>query len=64
MIEQHDTTLDGIVPSLVRGEGIGERSGHYDLLMAAAVTLRMPPAPMFLFFQRHVVSGLTAGAVK
>lgn len=43
---------------------IGEQSGHYDRRMAAATAIRVPPTSMFLFFQRHVVSGLTAGAVK
>jgi len=43
---------------------IGQQAGHYDLLMAAATAVCVPPALMFLFFQRHVVSGLTAGAVK
>jgi ABC-type glycerol-3-phosphate transport system permease component len=43
---------------------VGQQSGHYDLAMVAAIAIDVPPAPTFLLFQRHVVSGLTAGAVK
>jgi multiple sugar transport system permease protein len=43
---------------------IGQQAGHYDLLMAAATAVCVPPALIFLFLQRQMVSGLTAGAVK
>lgn len=33
-------------------------------LMAASVIFALPPAIFFLFVQRHLVSGVTAGAVK
>ena len=43
---------------------IGTVHHHYDLLMAAATVACVPPALVFLFLQRYMVSGLTAGAVK
>jgi multiple sugar transport system permease protein len=43
---------------------IGIYGAHYDLLMAAATVACIPPAIIFLFLQRQMVSGLTAGAVK
>jgi multiple sugar transport system permease protein len=43
---------------------IGQSTGHFELLMAAATAICVPPALIFFFLQRHMVSGLTAGAVK
>ena len=43
---------------------IGIYGAHYDLLMAAATVACIPPAIIFLFLQRQMVGGLTAGAVK
>jgi multiple sugar transport system permease protein len=43
---------------------IGQFQNRYDLLMAAATVTCLPPAIAFFFFQRRMVSGLTAGAVK
>lgn len=43
---------------------IGIYGSHYDLLMAAATVACIPPAIIFMFLQRQMVSGLTAGAVK
>jgi multiple sugar transport system permease protein len=51
------------IPVGIRGY-IGQQAGHYDLLMAAATAVCVPPALIFLFLQRQMVSGLTAGAVK
>ncbi len=51
------------IPVGIRGF-IGQNSGNYDLLMAAATAVCVPPALIFLFLQRQMVSGLTAGAVK
>jgi multiple sugar transport system permease protein len=43
---------------------VGIYQNHYDWLMAAATVACIPPALIFLFLQRQMVSGLTAGAVK
>ncbi len=51
------------IPVGIRGY-IGQQAGHYELLMAAATAVCVPPALIFLFLQRQMVSGLTAGAVK
>ncbi len=51
------------IPVGIRGF-IGQNSGNYDLLMAAATAVCVPPALIFFFLQRQMVSGLTAGAVK
>ena len=51
------------IPMGIRGY-IGQQAGHYELLMAAATAVCVPPALIFLFLQRQMVSGLTAGAVK
>ncbi|HEY4028239.1 MAG TPA: carbohydrate ABC transporter permease [Candidatus Dormibacteraeota bacterium] len=51
------------IPVGIRGF-IGQAYGHFELLMAAATAVCVPPALIFLFLQRHMVSGLTAGAVK
>ena len=32
--------------------------------MAAAVLFTIPPILLFMFIQKHLVSGLTGGAVK
>jgi multiple sugar transport system permease protein len=51
------------IPMGIRGY-IGQTSGHFELLMAAATAVCVPPALIFFFLQRQMVSGLTAGAVK
>jgi multiple sugar transport system permease protein len=51
------------IPVGIRGY-IGEQAGNYNLLMAAATAVCVPPALIFFFLQRQMVSGLTAGAVK
>jgi multiple sugar transport system permease protein len=51
------------IPVGIRGY-IGQQAGNYNLLMAAATAVCVPPALIFLFLQRQMVSGLTAGAVK
>src|SRR5262249_14249652 len=37
---------------------------QWNLLFAHVVVTTTPPLPMFLFFQRQIVSGMTAGAIK
>ena len=51
------------IPVGIRGY-VGEFHNRYDLLMAAATVVCVPPALIFMFLQRQMVSGLTAGAVK
>jgi multiple sugar transport system permease protein len=60
MLQSGDTQT---IPVGIRGF-IGQNQGHYELLMAAATVVCVPPALIFLFLQRQMVSGLTAGAVK
>lgn len=60
MLQTADTQT---IPVGIRGF-VGQHSGRYDLLMAAATVVCIPPALIFFFLQRHMVSGLTAGAVK
>ncbi len=43
---------------------VGQYQNRYDLLMAASTVACLPPAIAFFFFQKRMVSGLTAGAVK
>ena len=43
---------------------IGEYSTPWDQIMAGAAIATMPVVLLFMFFQRYIVSGLTAGAVK
>ena len=45
-------------------EFIGYQSVTWNAMMAAALTGVMPVAIIFLFFQKYLVAGLTAGAVK
>jgi raffinose/stachyose/melibiose transport system permease protein len=37
---------------------------NYNLLFADILLITIPPLIMFMFFQRRIVEGLTAGAVK
>ena len=60
MLQGGDTQT---IPVGIRGF-IGQNQGRYELLMAAATVVCVPPALIFLFLQRQMVSGLTAGAVK
>jgi len=39
-------------------------STSYNLLFMNILLITLPPLVIFLFFQRQIVSGLTAGAVK
>jgi ABC-type glycerol-3-phosphate transport system permease component len=43
---------------------IGENSSQWDLIMAGSVLASLPTMLMYLFLQRHMISGLTAGSVK
>lgn len=39
-------------------------STAWNLLFADVLLITIPPFVMFIFFQRQIVSGMTAGAVK
>jgi raffinose/stachyose/melibiose transport system permease protein len=39
-------------------------SSQWNLLFADVVVIAIPPLIMFMFFQRQIVSGMTAGAIK
>ena len=43
---------------------LGEYSNDYGGLMAFAVAGSLPIVLLFIFFQKYLVSGMTAGAVK
>jgi raffinose/stachyose/melibiose transport system permease protein len=43
---------------------ISQFSSQYNLLFANAVVITVPALIMFLFFQRQIVAGMTAGSVK
>lgn len=43
---------------------ISQFSSQWNLLFADVVLITIPPLIMFMFFQRQIVSGLTAGAIK
>jgi multiple sugar transport system permease protein len=43
---------------------VGNFQNRYDLMMAAATVATIPVMALFFLMQRHIVAGLTAGAVK
>jgi multiple sugar transport system permease protein len=43
---------------------VGNFQNRYDLMMAAATVSTIPVMILFFIMQKHIVSGLTAGAVK
>ncbi len=43
---------------------VGNFQNRYDLMMAAATVSTLPVMVLFFLMQKHIVSGLTAGAVK
>ncbi len=43
---------------------VGNYQNRFDLMMAAAVVATLPVVVLFFMLQRHIVKGLTAGAVK
>ena len=43
---------------------VGNFQNRYDLMMAAATVSTIPVMVLFFMMQKHIVSGLTAGAVK
>jgi raffinose/stachyose/melibiose transport system permease protein len=43
---------------------LSQFSSQWNLLFADVVVITIPPLIMFMFFQRQIVSGMTAGAIK
>jgi raffinose/stachyose/melibiose transport system permease protein len=43
---------------------ISQFTSQWNLLFANVVVITIPPLVMFMFFQRQIVSGMTAGAIK
>ena len=43
---------------------VSQFNSAFNLLFADVVLITIPPLIMFLFFQRQIVAGMTAGAVK
>ncbi len=43
---------------------VGQFNNRFDLMMAAGVAVSIPVMIAFFLLQKHMVSGLTAGAVK
>ena len=43
---------------------VGNYQNRFDLMMAAAVVATIPVVVLFFMLQKHIVKGLTAGAVK
>ena len=43
---------------------ISQFNSQWNLLFADVIVVTIPPLIMFMFFQKQLVSGLTAGAVK
>jgi ABC-type glycerol-3-phosphate transport system permease component len=52
------------LPVLLRMFAMGESSVQWGKIMAGAVLTTQPVAAAFLFFQRYLIRGLAAGAVK
>jgi multiple sugar transport system permease protein len=43
---------------------VGNHQNRYDLMMAAATVATLPVLVAFFLLQKHIIRGLTAGAVK
>ena len=43
---------------------ISQFTSQWNLLFADVIVITIPPLIMFMFFQRQIVSGMTAGAIK
>jgi multiple sugar transport system permease protein len=52
------------LPVVLRMFVMGESGVHWGTVMAGAVLTTIPVAAAFLFFQRYLIRGLSAGAVK
>jgi ABC-type glycerol-3-phosphate transport system permease component len=61
LLSQNNQTM---VPKIASFMGTTQVQGDVMLAVAAVVSATVPLFILVLFFQRHIVSGLTAGAVK
>jgi raffinose/stachyose/melibiose transport system permease protein len=43
---------------------MGRYSSYWNMLFADVVLITIPPLILFIFFNRKIVSGMTAGAIK
>lgn len=55
---------DNVTAQLTLFSFISQFNSQWNLLFADVVIITIPPLIMFMFFQRQIVSGMTAGAVK
>jgi trehalose/maltose transport system permease protein len=53
-----------MIPAVVSFLGTTQEAGNVMFAVAAVVSATAPLFVLVLFFQRQIVSGLTAGAVK
>jgi len=58
------TTVNWTLPVAISTFASGEDPGQITLAAAAAVSTTIPILLVILFFQKHLVAGLTQGAVK
>ena len=58
------TTREARTFPIVVSSFISTGKVYWDLIAAASVIQILPPVVFTLFMQRHIVSGLTMGAVK
>ena len=58
------TTRDARTFPVVISSFVGTGKVYWDLIAAASVVQIVPPVVFTLFMQRHIVAGLTMGAVK
>jgi multiple sugar transport system permease protein len=58
------TTVNWTLPVAISSYASGEDPGQITLAAAAAVSTTLPILLVILFFQKHLVAGLTQGAVK
>ncbi len=55
---------DNVTAQLTLFSFMSQFSSQWNLLFADVVVIAIPPLIMFMFFQRQIVSGMTAGAIK
>jgi raffinose/stachyose/melibiose transport system permease protein len=55
---------DNVTAQLTLYSFMSQFSSQWNLLFADVIVITIPPLIMFMFFQRQIVSGMTAGAIK
>jgi raffinose/stachyose/melibiose transport system permease protein len=53
-----------VIAQLTLYSFLSQFSAQWTLLFADVLVITVPPLVMFMFFQRQIVAGLTAGAIK